>query len=278
LTGQHMNVDLTRVFSLPMYAFPEMEAANSAFLTALRRRLRVKGFDIADAVSGSNHGVVLDASRPGVLFTQMCGYPLFKHCRDQYRMLATPHYTLPGCVGSRHRAFFMVRADDRSQRLGDLRGRVFGCNSLSSNSGMNLPRLSLARIAAGKPFFSSVVTTGAHVTSLQYLAEGTIDVCPIDSVTWGFFEKFRPIAAEQYRILDETVPSPCLPFVTSIGTTASEAAALGEALYEMMSDPELAHVREVLELSDLSVPDVDAYEGLAQYEREAVELGFPEIR
>jgi ABC-type phosphate/phosphonate transport system substrate-binding protein len=272
-----MNVDLTQVFSLPMYAFPEMEAANSAFLAALQRRLRVKGFDTAAAASGRNHGVV-NGSRPAVLFTQMCGYPLFKHCRDQYRMLATPHYTLPGCVGSRHRAFFMVRADDRSQRLGDLRGRVFGCNSLSSNSGMNLPRLSLARIAAGKPFFSSVVTTGAHVTSLQYLAEGTIDVCPIDSVTWGFFEKFRPIAAEQYRILDETVPSPCLPFVTSIGTTASEAAALGEALYEMMSDPELAHVREVLELSDLSVPDVDAYEGLAQYEREAVELGFPEIR
>jgi ABC-type phosphate/phosphonate transport system substrate-binding protein len=273
-----MNVDLTQVFSLPMYAFPEMEAANSAFLAALRRRLRVKDFDTAEVASGSNHGVVLNGRRPGVLFTQMCGYPLFKHCRDQYRMLATPHYTLPGCIGSRHRAFFMVRADDPSQRLDDLRGRAFGCNSLSSNSGMNLPRLSLARIAAGKPFFSSVVTTGAHETSLQYLAEGTIDVCPIDSVTWGFFQKFRPIAAEQYRILDETVSSPCLPFVTSIGTTASQVTALGEALYEMMSDPELAYMREALELSDLSAPDVDAYEGLAQYEREAVELGFPEIR
>jgi hypothetical protein len=45
-----------------------------------------------------------------------------------------------------------------------------------------------------------------------------------------------------------------------------------------LSDPEFSYIREVLELSDLSVPDVDAYEGLAQYEREAAELGFPENR
>jgi ABC-type phosphate/phosphonate transport system substrate-binding protein len=273
-----MKVDLTQVLSLPMYALPEMEAANSAFLAALRRRLRVKDFDGVQVASGGNLGAVPSGSRSGVLFTQMCGYPLFKHYRNQYRMLATPHYALPGCVGSRHRAFFMVRADDPAERLNDLRGRVFGCNNLSSNSGMNLPRLSLARIAAGNPFFSSVVTTGAHVTSLQYLVERVIDVCPIDSVTWGFFEKFCPVAAERYRILDETVSSPCLPFVTSVDTAPSEVTALGEVLYELMSDPELSHVREVLELSELSVPDVDAYEGLAQYEREAAELGFPEIR
>jgi ABC-type phosphate/phosphonate transport system substrate-binding protein len=273
-----MHVDLTQSVSLPMYALPEMEAANSALLAALRRRLRVKNFDTAEAALGSSHGAVLKGRRLGVLFTQMCGYPLFKHCRNQYHMLATPHYALPGCVESRHRAFFMVRADDPAECLDDLRGRVFGCNSLLSNSGMNLPRLSLARIAGGKPFFSSVVITGAHVTSLQYLAERTIDVCSIDNVTWGFFRKFRPVAAEQYRILDETVSSPCLPFVTSIDRTASEVMALGEALYEIMNDPELSHIRKVLELTDLSVPAVDAYERLAQYEREAAELDFPEIR
>jgi ABC-type phosphate/phosphonate transport system substrate-binding protein len=272
------DVDLTQPLSLPMYALPEMEAANSAFLAALRRRLRVKDFDTAEAALGSNHGAVLRGGRSGVLFTQMCGYSLFKHCRNQYRMLATPHYALPGCLESRHRAFFMVRADDPAECLDDLRGRVFGCNSLLSNSGMNLPRLSLARIAGGKSFFSSVVITGAHVTSLQYLAERTIDVCSIDNVTWGFFRKFGPVAAEQYRILDETVSSPCLPFVTSIDRTASEVMALGEALYQIMNDPELSHIRKVLELTDLSVPDVDAYDRLAQYEREAAELDFPEIR
>jgi len=272
------NIDMTQALSLPMYDLPEMEEANLGFLAALRQRLRVKGFDTVGGVLGNSHSAVLTDAGPGILFTQICGYPLFKHYRDQYVILATPHYAMPGCEESRHRAFFIVRADDSAERLEDLRGGVFGCNSLLSNSGMNLPRLSLARIAGGKPFFSSVVMTGAHVTSLERLDEGSIDICSIDNVTWGFFKKFRPIAAERYRILDETVSSPSLPFVTSASTAESDVAAVVEALYEIMSDSETAHIRETLELTNLSAPDLAAYEGLAVYEREAIELGFPEIR
>jgi ABC-type phosphate/phosphonate transport system substrate-binding protein len=181
-------------------------------------------------------------------------------------------------VGSTHRAFFMVRVDDPSEHLDDLRGRIFGCNSLLSNSGMNLPRLSLARIAGGKPFFSSVVMTGGHVASLERLGDRSIDICSIDNVTWGFFRKFRPVAAKRYRILEETVPSPSLPFVTSVDTTESDAIAIAEALHEIMEDPAGAGMRGMLELKGVSVPDSSAYERLAEYEREAADLGFPEIR
>jgi ABC-type phosphate/phosphonate transport system substrate-binding protein len=55
-----------------------------------------------------------------------------------------------------------------------------------------IARLSLARIASGKPFFSSVVMTGGHVASLERLGDRSIDVCSIDNVTWGFFRKFPP--------------------------------------------------------------------------------------
>jgi ABC-type phosphate/phosphonate transport system substrate-binding protein len=269
---------MTWATSLPMYALPEMEAANSAFLAALQQRLHARGVDPARTGLDSNHAAVSDSVGPGMFFAQVCGYPLFKHYRAQYLMLATPHYAMPGCVGSSHRAFFMVRANDPAQRLEDFRGHIFGCNSLLSNSGMNLPRLSLARIAGGGSFFSSVVMTGAHVTSLERLYEGSIDICSVDNVTWGFFKKFRPLAAARYRILDETVSSPSLPFVTSANTTESDAIALAEALHEIMKDPQLAHIRGALELTGLSVPDVTAYERLADYEREATKLGFPAIK
>jgi ABC-type phosphate/phosphonate transport system substrate-binding protein len=267
-----------RTASLPMYSLPEMEAANSALWAALEQRLRAKGVDTAGIRLDSDKGPVPDGIGPGIFFTQICGYPLFKHYRDQGLMLATPHYALPGCVGSTHRAFFMVRAGDPAERLEDLRGRIFGCNSLLSNSGMNLPRLSLARIAGGKRFFSSVVVTGGHVTSLERLDESNIDICSIDNVTWGFFKKFRPVAAERYRILDETVSSPSLPFITSVYTTQSDAVAIAESLHEIMDDPQTANIRGIMELSGLSVPDVAAYERLAEYEREAADLGFAEIK
>jgi ABC-type phosphate/phosphonate transport system substrate-binding protein len=120
--------------------------------------------------------------------------------------------------------------------------------------------------------------TGGHVASLERLNEGSIDICSIDNVTWGYFRKFRPVAAKRYRILDETPSSPSLPFVTSVTTTESDAVAIAEALHEVVSDPQTADMRGILELAALSVPDVAAYERLAEYEREAADLGFPELK
>ena len=269
---------MMRTASLPMYSLPEMAAANSTLWGALEQRLRAKGVDTADIKFDNDRRPVPDGIGPRVFFTQICGYPLFKHYRDQGRLLATPHYAVPGCVGSTHRAFFMVRRDDPAQCLKDLRGRIFGCNSLLSNSGMNLPRLSLARIAGGKPFFSSVVMTGGHVASLERLDESSIDVCSIDNVTWGLFRKFRRVNAERYRILDETASSPSLPFVTTVNTSEPDAMAVAEALHEIMDDPQTAGIRGALELAGLSAPNVAAYERLAEFEREAADLSFPEIK
>ena len=97
-------------------------------------------------------------------------------------------------------------------------------------------------------------------------------------MTWGFFRKFRPVTAERYRILDETVSSPSLPFVTTVNTSESDAMAIAEALHEIMDDPQAADIRGALQLAGLSAPDVAAYERLAEFEREAADLGFPEIK
>jgi hypothetical protein len=45
-----------------------------------------------------------------------------------------------------------------------------------------------------------------------------------------------------------------------------------------MDDPQTADIRTILELTGLSVPDVAAYERLAEYEREAADLGFPDLK
>jgi ABC-type phosphate/phosphonate transport system substrate-binding protein len=267
-----------RTASLPMYCLSEMTAANAALWTALRLGLCARGVDTADIEFHTEGCAASEGLGPGIFFTQTCGYPLFRHYRDQGRILGTPHYSTPGCVGSTHRAFFMVRSDDPADCLTDMRGRIFGCNSLLSNSGMNLPRLSLARIAGGQAFFSSVVMTGGHVASLERLDEGSIDICSVDNVTWGFFKKFRPVNAQRYRILDETVSSPSLPYVTAANTSESDAAAIAETLHEIMDDPQTASIRDALELAGFSTPDVDAYERLTEFEREAAYLGFPELK
>jgi ABC-type phosphate/phosphonate transport system substrate-binding protein len=266
-----------RSASLSMYPFPETAAATAAFWEALRVRLVAKGVDIRDVAFEDPLARAPVGVGSNVLFTQFCGYPLFKIYRGHGAVLATPSFTFAGCEGPNHRAFFMIRAKDSARRLEDLRGRVFGCNSRLSNTGMNLPRITLAKIAEGRPFFRSVVMTGGHLASLDKLHKETIDLCAIDCVTWGLFRKFRPSDAVHYRILAQTPPSPSLPFVTSTTTDEQTVMSLRESLDALFSDPATADVRETLGLTAVSVLNASAYEQLMCYEQEAADLGYPDL-
>jgi ABC-type phosphate/phosphonate transport system substrate-binding protein len=266
-----------RIASLPMYNLPEMSRANAAFWMAVQQRLAARGLSVADVAFDDSRQPVPDGIGPDVFFTQICGYPLFTCFRDQGRLLGTPCYTMPGCDGPSHSAYFMVRADEDATVLAHMQGRVFGCNGLLSNTGMNLPRLALARIAGRQRFFSRVVMTGGHVASLEHLRAGAIDLCSIDAVTWGFVGRHRPIFAAGFRVLAQTDSSPSLPFVTSARSSDTEATALRETLHQMLTDPATAALRADLGLGGITAPDVSAYERLAAYEREAADLGYPDI-
>jgi ABC-type phosphate/phosphonate transport system substrate-binding protein len=264
--------------SLPMYNLPEMQGANEAFLHALNERIIERGLEACDAGTGEGPWLRPDGIGPETLFTQICGYPLFKHFRGRGVVLATPCYAIEGCDGPSHRAFFMVRVDESAQRLEDFRDRIFGCNSLGSNSGMNLPRLSLARIADRRPLFRAVVLTGSHVQSLAQLVDGKIDLCSVDCVTWGFVARFRPELAKRVRVLAPTASSPSLPFVTSAARLPDEIHALRAALDDFFADPGTAAIRATLTITKIEYLPDSAYAILASYEKEAAALGYPEIR
>jgi ABC-type phosphate/phosphonate transport system substrate-binding protein len=266
-----------RSASLPMYPLPETASATGSFWDALCGRLVANDHDLRDLVFEDPLAKAAERLDSNVVFTQFCGYPLLKLFRGRGLVLAAPCFAFAGCEGSDHCAFFTVRAEDPAERLEDLRGRVFGCNSKLSNTGMNLPRLALARIAGGRPFFRSVVLTGGHLASLDHLDRQTIDVCSIDCVTWGLFRKFRPADAKRYRILARTAPSPSLPYITSVATDAQMIAGLRDSLDAVFLDPATAAVRETLGLTAVSHVTISAYERLMAFEKEAADLGYPDL-
>jgi ABC-type phosphate/phosphonate transport system substrate-binding protein len=267
-----------RIASLPMYNLAEMKEANLAFWIALRRRLGNRGVNVEDVVFLPDSPAIPEDSGPEQFFTQMCGFPLFKRHRGEYRMLASPVYDFDGCDRATHRAFFMVRAAEPAKGLIDMQGRIFGCNSLHSNSGMNLPRLEIAKLAAERPFFSAVKITGAHATSLDWLADGRIDLCSVDCVTWGLIRRYRPDAANCFRILAHTTSSPTLPFVTSARTPEPISVQMKLALQDMIDDPAMLGTKQALGLTGLLASDLAEYEGIAGFERQAERLGYAEIR
>lgn len=263
--------------SLPMYNLPEMRPRNAAFWDALADELRRDGRSDLPTELTFTRGPVPDKIGDEVLFSQTCGYPLQTIYSGQYRLLGVPTYDAPGCGEATHSAFILVRKDSRFEKPEDLKGASFALNSLHSNSGMNLPRLLFARLAGGKPFFGSVVETGSHPNSIARVVSGELDAASIDCLTYVFFQDHRPEVVDTLRVIGQTPDSPAIPFVTSIATPAEEAARLQAALFRLAADPSRRPVLEGLRLRTISMPDPAAYAGLLDYERQAAELGYPEL-
>jgi ABC-type phosphate/phosphonate transport system substrate-binding protein len=212
-----------------------------------------------------------------VLFSQTCGYPLETIFAGQAVRLGTPCYAVPGCGGPTHCGLFIVPAASTAEELRDLQGGMFLFNHRRSNSGMNLPRRGLADIADGRPLFASIVETGSQPGNLDRIARGEADATAVDCVTYAFWCRWRPEAACHVRVLARTPPSPAIPFVTSVAAPPPTVETLRAALRVLATEPRYAAVRHDLLLEDIrDVPD-DAYRGLLDYEREAVELGYPEL-
>jgi ABC-type phosphate/phosphonate transport system substrate-binding protein len=267
----------TLTASLPMYNLPEMRPRNAAFWGALADELRRDGRTDLPAELTFARGPVPDRIGDEVLFSQTCGYPLQTIYRGQYRLLGVPTYDAPGCGEATHSAFILVRKDSRFEKPEDLKGATFALNSLHSNSGMNLPRLLFARLAGGKPFFRSVVETGSHPNSIARVASGELDAASIDCLTYVFFQDHRPAVVEALRVIGQTPDSPAIPFVTSIATAAEDAARLQAALFRLAADPARRPVLAGLRLTNISKPDPAAYAGLMDYERQAADLGYPDL-
>ena len=273
---------MPRTASLPMYNLPEMRAINAAFWDALATLLPRDGVtDVPDALDFTRPPVP-EAIGPEVLFTQTCGYPLQTIYRSQHTLLGVPQYDAPGCdapeiAGPAHRALVVVRSDDPARALADLRGRVFACNSLHSNSGMNLPRRSLADLAGGKPMFRRVIISGGHPASMALVRDGEADATSIDNLTYTFFADHRPEAVHGLRVLAETVPSPAIPFVTSSATDPGTVAALRRGLQEVTDDPRHADACRALRLRSIAMPEGSDYTLLLRYEAEAAALGYRDL-
>ena len=263
--------------SLPMYNLPEMAAANAAFWRALSDELATEGLDgLPPELSFSRPPVPAEIGA-ATLFSQTCGYPLQTIYRGQYQLLGVPTYDAPGCGEATHRAFVLVRKDASFRKPHDLRGTVFALNSRHSNSGMNLPRLLFARLAGGKPFFGRVIETGGHLASMQRVLSGEADCASIDCLTYVFLQDHRPDFVQGLRVLAETPASPAIPFVTAAETEPQQVAALRRALLRMAAAPNRRPALDALRIRTITPADPEAYRVLMDYERQAAELGYPEL-
>lgn len=269
---------MSRVASLGMYDHPAQQAANDRLWAALASILR--GHGVADVP------YELDRSRPvqriwrdpGLLFGQVCGYPLVSDQTLSLQILALPVYAAPGCAGDEHCSFIVARSSDAAADLGAFRGRRAAINDCGSNTGMNLLRSAVAAVSSGPQFFGGLAVTGSHLDSARAIVRGNADVVAIDAVTYAALDRLEPELTRKLRIVARTPNSPTLPFVTGSATDIETVALLRDALASIVADPSLADARADLFLAGIVPGDIERFASLLQFERDAARAGYPELR
>lgn len=261
-----------------MYVAPSVVVEAQRDLWAyLRDHLRsagLTGVPEAPDEQTAHHDAWLD---PRLLLAQTCGFPFVKRLRGRVRLVATPVYEAPGCEGPSMCSVIVVREENSPPSLAACAGLAVAINETGSNSGYNLLRAAVAPHAGGKPFFSSVVETGGHLVSMAAVSAGKADLAAIDCITYDLLRRHAPERLAGLSILERTPSGPNLPFITRLTASDEELATLRSALKAAVAAPELAEARAILGLTDVVMLDESAYDVLLDYERAAIDAGYPDL-
>ena len=269
--------DAPFIAALPMYDFPSTAQASDRIWAAMREHLRRDGIAAPERLT-RERTVEEIWEAPNLLLGQTCGYPLMRGLQDKLALIATPVYSFDGCKGANHCSFIVVRVDDECDNLADFRGSRAAINGWGSDTGMNLLRAAIAKVAGGKsPFFSAVAVTDAHRQSLERVANGEADIAAIDCVSYALIAAEQPSLVAGVRILEQTPSSPNLPFVAAATLAPEIREAVGKALAAALADLSLAADRDRLGWIGCKSLTLEDYEAVLDHERQAAALRYPQL-
>jgi ABC-type phosphate/phosphonate transport system substrate-binding protein len=210
--------------------------------------------------------------RDDLACVQMCGLP-FSLRNPEPVILASP---VPSAARYDGKAVYWsdiaVRADAEFRTLEDTFGHRAGYTLKDSQSGYFAFRYHLLHK------FSGIARPYSHITGnllnprgvIKALAEGTVDVGPLDSYVHDLLKHTDRQFAAQVRVIATTDPTPMPPLVATAKMPASSVERIRSAFLRVEHEPSLGPARAALLLERFIVPDPTVYR--VQRERaEAVE-------
>lgn len=201
-------------------------------------------------------------ARDDLACVQMCGLP-FSLREPRATLLAAPVPSLPDYAGrSVYWSYLAVRADSPFRTLEDTFGRVAGYTVKDSQSGYFAFRHHLLERAPGPTPYTRIV--GGLVNPrgvVSALADGRIDVGPLDSYVFDLIRAGDPAFAAQVRIIDTTDPTPMPPVIaTAAALDAAAVQRLRDAFLAVEREPSLAGVRKTLLVSKFILPEAASFD------------------
>ncbi len=261
--------------ALPMYRVTSaLGLAWDALLQAVMAGLRQRGWSDAMQIETAPDELMDFWRSPDLLLSQTCGYPLVTALQHTVQVLAVPEFDLPGCTGVRYCSAIVV-PQHGARTLQELRGAVAAVNGPHSHSGMNALRHAIAPLARDGRFFSKVLLSGSHMSSLALVQRGEADVAAIDCVSYALTARHAPERVTGVRVLQYSEPAPGLPLIASTRLDAGQVSDLLDVLTSLhTSAPALMESVSIRRFVGIGLAD---YEPILDQARLACEQGYPEL-
>ncbi len=266
---------MNQFVSFGMYAFtPQLQQAWQALYSAFLAEW--KGIISLDHECRWSHDVETLA-HSSLFFGHTCGYPLTHQLKNRVIPFCVPEFDIDGCEGIYYSSQFIVPATSDLTSLEQCRAKRVGINSLDSNSGMNVLRHAIAPLAGENAFFDSTTKTGGHLSSMQMVARGEIDLAAIDAVSYQLAIEAYPELASQIRSIGKSATTASLPLVYPAPNQGFDHGAIRQQLKRALAscDPWITETLRIKNFLPVTLAD---YDSIVAIEQQAIELGYPVIR
>ena len=210
---------------------------------------------------------------------QMCGYPIALNLADVVP-LASPIPAASWAEGEAlSRTDLIVREDAPYRVLSDTFGGTVGWTVAHSQSGFNalrhhlLPYRSEDRPRLYRRSVGNLVTARRI---LESVADGSIDVGPLDAYWHVLARKYQPRLTEKVRVLDATATVPMPAFVAVPVLPRHTVDRLREAFAAAHARPWFAPFRDSLLIKGFATVTRDAFYRTLEWSQAAEAAGYPE--
>lgn len=140
-----------------------------------------------------------------------------------------------------YRCIFIVPSDSPIQTLEDAKGKRFAFTDRNSTSGCLIPSIEVID-KVGMPaeqFFSEVVYSGLHITSVQQVAAGEIDIAATNDQDFAKFVEKGNINEKSVRVVHTSGLIPGSPLAARRELPESLKQAFVKAMLKVNDRPEL---------------------------------------
>ena len=238
------------IASLGMYDYPHTRAANTLLWSLIREQL---GYGPTDLAHDKDPWAIWQS--PNLVFSQTCGLPFRARLHDKVQLIGTPDYGLINCPAGYYNSVIVVSLASKIWDLKSLTDQSMAYNDGLSQSGWAAPQALLKK--ANIPFETGSCT-GSHKASAQVVVSGDADFAAIDALTWEMLCVHFSEVTSKLRVLARTVPTPALPYITSM---PQDAALIANAVDNAIKSLP-AKARETLHLKGLVRLAPSAYLGI----------------